>query len=56
MTRAKVLTKWTLWSGRIVGLLAFVVGVIVLMLWLAGTFAAKVPATVPHAAVSVSRS
>ena len=47
ITRATVLTKWTRWSNRIVGLLAFVVGVIVLMLWLAGTFAAKVPATSP---------
>ena len=45
MTRATVLTKWTRWGGRIMVLLAFGVGVIVLTLWLAGKFAPKVPAT-----------
>lgn len=45
MTRATVLTKWTRWGGRIVVLLAFVAGVVLLILWLAGKFAPKVPAT-----------
>ena len=45
MTRAMVLTKWARWGGRIMVLLAFGVGVIVLTLWLAGKFAPKVPAT-----------
>lgn len=43
MSRATVLTKWTRWVGRIMGLLAFAVGVIVFMLSLAGKFAPKVP-------------
>ncbi len=44
MTRATVFTKWIRWGGRILVLLAFAVGVIVLILWLAGKFAPKVPA------------
>ena len=54
MTRATVLTKWTRWGGRILVLLAFAVGVIVLTLWLAGKFAPKVPATPTTAPVPVS--
>ena len=53
MTRATVLTKWTRWGGRIVVLLAFAVGVIVLMLWLAGKFSPKVPAKPTTASVPV---
>ena len=45
MNRATVFTKWPRWGGRIVVLLAFAVGVIVLILWLAGKFAPKVPTT-----------
>ena len=45
MTRATVLSKWKRWTSRILVLLAFAVGVIVLILWLAGKFAPKVPAT-----------
>ena len=44
MTRATVLTEWMRWGGRILVLLTFAVGVIVLTLWLAGRFAPKVPA------------
>jgi RND family efflux transporter MFP subunit len=44
MTRAMVLAKWTRWGGRIAVLLVFAVGVIVLLLWLAGRFEPKVPA------------
>ena len=47
MTRATVFLKWKRWGGRILVLLAFAVGVIVLILWLAGKFAPKVPATPP---------
>lgn len=53
MTRGTLLTKSTQWGGRIVILLAFAVGVIVLLLWLAGRFAPKVPAT---PATTLSRS
>jgi RND family efflux transporter MFP subunit len=44
MTHGTALTKWIRWGGRIVVLLAFAAGVIILMLWLAGKFAPKVPA------------
>ena len=45
MTRRTILAKWARWGGRIMVLLAFGVGVIVLTLWLAGKFAPKVPST-----------
>jgi RND family efflux transporter MFP subunit len=51
MTFVTILTKWTRWGGRVVFLLAFAVGVVVLMLWLAGRFSPKVP-TQPATALS----
>jgi RND family efflux transporter MFP subunit len=42
-TRATILANWLRWSGRIVLLLGFCVGVVALMLWLAGRFSPKVP-------------
>ena len=45
MTRTTVFTTWTRWGGRALVLLAFAVAVILLVLWLAGKFAPKVPAT-----------
>ena len=56
MTRARVLSKWKRWGGRASGLLAFAVGVILLVLWLAGKFAPKVPekpTTPPSASADV---
>ena len=44
MTRATVFSKWKRWGGLTLVLLAFAVGVILLVLWLAGKFAPKVPA------------
>ena len=45
MTRATVLKNGIRWGSRILVLFAFAAGVIVLLLWLAGKFAPKVPAT-----------
>jgi membrane fusion protein, multidrug efflux system len=39
------LPQWTRWVGRGIVLLGFAGGVVVLMLWLAGKFSPKVPAT-----------
>lgn len=44
MTLATVLTKGMRWGSRVVVLLVFTAGVVVLMLWLAGKFSPKVPA------------
>jgi membrane fusion protein, multidrug efflux system len=43
MMIATLLAKWARWVGRAAVLLAFAAGVVVLLLWLAGKFAPKVP-------------
>lgn len=40
--------RWAGWIGNVAAALAFAAGVIVLLLWLAGKFAPKTPATVPE--------
>ena len=49
MTRSTFLVKSVRWGGRLVVLAAFAAGVVVVMLWLAGRFAPKVPATLAGA-------
>ena len=46
MTRTTGFTKWTRLGGRVLVVLAFAVGVVLLLLWLAGKFSPKVPTTV----------
>ena len=45
MTRGTLLARLTGWMGGTLLLLGFIAGVVVLMLWLGGTFSPKVAAT-----------